>query len=248
MLGDEAGVRAFPERSEWRKYLLSGLVECGVCGHTMAASTIREPVSKDNVDGARVLKARYICQKIATGGCGTVVIMQEPLHEWVEAQVVAALDAPELAAASAIDGQHDTADQEGALRQAQREDETLLIKLDDDMADGLLDDARWRRQARRVSERIAERRSTLAGLVVQGARPRLPEATEIRRQWAIRDVTWKQSVLRQVVDKVVIAPHPRGVATRLTPFKTETLEQFAARQDQHTAGVLAQRVQVCFIH
>ncbi len=49
-----------------------------------------------------------------------------------------------------------------------------------------------------------------------------------------------------MVDKVVISAHPHGVATRLPSFKTETPDQFTARQNHHTAAILGQRILVRF--
>jgi site-specific DNA recombinase len=226
-----------PDWSNRRKYALSGLLTCSLCGHWLSGST-RGP-SQRKSGGTRPRVQTFACQP-ANGGCGRLRIDYAPVEEWVLGQVFARLDVPSLrdalsAGASQVD--------DDELRQQIQEDERLLERLDDDHADGLLDRRRYLRQLNRIQQRLHEARRDLAEVqrtsfvIDTGGRT-------LREVWAEHDATWQRTLLGHLIDKIIIEPHPAGVTTTLTRRRGEDDSSLGQRRHEHQELVLLQRVHV----
>ncbi len=73
-----------------RRYLLAGLLRCGLCGATL--------VARPRTDGSR----RYICPKgPGQAGCGGIAVLSDPVEQLIAEAVLYRLDTPELVAALA---------------------------------------------------------------------------------------------------------------------------------------------------
>jgi hypothetical protein len=226
-----------PDWSNRRKYALSGLLTCSLCGHWLSGST-RGP-SKTKGGETRPKVQTFACQP-ANGGCGKLRIDYTPVEEWVLGQVFARLDVPGVrtalsAGASRVD--------DDELRQQIQEDERLLERLDDDHADGLLDRRRYLRQLHRIQQRLHEARRELAevqrtSFVIDTG------GQSLREVWAEHDATWQRTLLGHLIDKIVIEPHPAGVTTTLTRRRGEDDASLAQRRLEHQELVLSQRVRI----
>jgi site-specific DNA recombinase len=225
-----------PDWSNRRKYALSGLLTCSLCGHWLSGSTRGPSQTKSGETRPRV--QTFACQP-ANGGCGKLRIDYAPVEAWVLGQVFARLDVPSLR--NALSAGASQGDDE--LRQRIRDDEQRLERLDDDHADGLLDRRRYLRQLHRIQQRLHEARQELAEVqrtsfvIDTGGRT-------VRDVWCDRDILWRRTLLEHVIDKVVIEPHPAGVTTNLSRRRAETDEDLARRRAEHREKLLLQRVRI----
>jgi DNA invertase Pin-like site-specific DNA recombinase len=144
--------------------LLRGLVKCGRCGAALHGDRTK--------DGGR---GRYRCSGEKTRTCSLSVRMDDLdgyVAGWV-ALYLAALDPDEDEALLEDLGRaflQDAAGESDLERRAVLDDlagvGAILERLDDDRADGLLDEARYRRQVTRLQEREASLKEALAALAL----------------------------------------------------------------------------------
>jgi hypothetical protein len=154
--------------------------------------------------------------------------------------VFARLDVPGMQEALTSPGEcPDAEDLRRRIADAQRR----LERLDDQYADGVLDDQRYRRQVQRLTEQITEMRIRLAAtqrdvfIIDTGGRT-------LREAWTEHDATWQRTLLGHLIDKVVIEPHPAGVTTNLSRRRGEDDSSLAQRRHEHQERVLFQRVRI----
>ena len=181
----------------------------------------------------------FICAS-ATGGCGRIRVDYPILEAWVLALVFARLDVPDVSAALSTREEHGDDDE---LRQQIREDERRLEGLDDQFADGVLDDRRYRRQVDRLSKRLAANRAKLAEIHLSTFTIDTA-GRSLRDVWAEHDATWQRTFLGHVIEKVVIGPHPAGTTTTLSRRRGESDESLENRRKENQELLLLQRVGV----
>ncbi|MHB8437838.1 MAG: recombinase family protein [Acidimicrobiales bacterium] len=181
-----------------RRYPLTGLLFCGVCGARL--------VARPRDDGQR----RYICAKGPNfSGCGKSTALAEPLEQFIAEAVLHRLDTPKL--------------QRAVQRTLAAEDDAESLQADLDDADAELEElARLRGQGRiSVREWLAarepiERRRQAATRRLQGlsgasaldgfiGRPGL-----LRSQWADLDPARQRAIITSVLPRVVVNPAVRG--------------------------------------
>ncbi len=146
-----------------RRYLLSGLLRCHKCGHTMFSA-------------ARKDTRRYVC---ASGpdhdGCGGTMIVANPVEVLIVAAVLFRLDTPELA--DALAGRAGADARTSALSQALAEDQLQLTELTGLYAAKNISAREWMDARTPIQARIdrteqalarATRSDALAGLVGNG--------------------------------------------------------------------------------
>jgi DNA invertase Pin-like site-specific DNA recombinase len=193
-----------------RRYLLTRLVRCSLCGHGM--------VSRPRGDGAR----RYVC---ATGpglpGCGRTAILAAHLEPFVVHAVLHRLDSPGLAAALAGDSAP-----AGASAEARRELDEGNAQLDELAAAygqkqitmheylAARKPIENRMDSARAALNIDSRSAALGGY--------LTDPNALRREWSELTLTRQRSLVAAVLDHVAIAPAVRGRnkfdPARVTPF------------------------------
>ena len=99
-----------------------------------------------------------------------------------------------------------------------------------------MDDACWRRQVQRLSERIQSHETELAELTKRATRSNTPDLNSVRRGCERRQENnkqnnaWKRDVLSMFIDKVTIQPYPDGMPVTLTRRRGESDESLAERQ------------------
>jgi DNA invertase Pin-like site-specific DNA recombinase len=228
-----------PDWSSRLKYPLSGLLFCAECGHWLSGAALpdRRPPGPDGKRRPPMLS--FACVT-ATGGCGKLRIAYGPLERWVLDMVFARLDVPGMQEALSSPGEcPDAEDLRRRIADAQRR----LERLDDQYADGVLDDQRYRRQVQRLTEQITEMRIRLAEtqrdvfIIDTGGRT-------LREAWTEHDATWQRTLLGHLIDKIVIEPHPAGVTTNLSRRRGEDDSSLAQRRHEHQERVLFQRVRI----
>jgi len=225
--------------SNRRRYPLSGLLFCGLCGHWLSGSHRTPPPRKD---GVKRLGVRTFGCVSTNGGCGKIQIDYLPVEAWVLAQLFARLEVPGVQAA--LSTREDSSDDD-QLRQQITKDERRLERLDDDYSDGTLDRTRYRRQVARLTERVDTMRSQLAAtlrstFVIDTQGRSLREAWDAHAE----DVPWQRALLEHVIDRVTITPQPTGVTSTLTRRRHEHDGDLIKRRLEHSERTLFQRVHV----
>jgi hypothetical protein len=228
-----------PDWSNRRKYAMSGLLWCSLCGHWLSGSVRSASKTKSGVERPKV--QTFMCA-VANGGCGRLRIDYAPVEMWVLGQVFARLDVPALSDAAS---RPEPVNHDDELRRRIADDERRLERLDNDRTDDLIDRARYVTQVKRVTARIDAARAQLA----ESQKKRIVIDTggrSVRDAWAEHehDVTWRRTFLEQVIDRVTILPHPAGVASTLTRRRGESDEQLKSRRKEHLDAILFERVRV----
>lgn len=176
-----------------RSYLLSGMLRCGRCGHTLFSSR-------------RKTSRRYVCVGGPDHrGCGRLTVVAEPVEELVAAAVLYRLDSPDMAAV--IAGRAAQDEQAAALAESVAQDSAQLEELAHAYAARDITMTEWMTARRPIEDRQrdAQRRldrltrtDKLSGFIGNG------EA--LRAQWADLNLTRQHAIIGAVLDHAVIAP------------------------------------------
>ena len=217
----------WPRPSTVRKRPLLGIVFCGRCGNRLAS-----------MPGSKGGPAAYFCSTQATGGCGKLRIAIDRLEPWLLEHMVASIDTLKLQ----IGGDSDQLIQEA--KSALLRDEAALNQMDDDHYAGLLPRSDWLRQRARVAKRHDETQTQLAELLSRSASASLPSGVELKRQWPLQDAHWQHAMVASVIDKVVIQPHPKGMALTLSRRRGESDADLESRRQTHLIKILRARVHI----
>ncbi len=229
--------RAGGYASTARKHALTGIVTCGntVEGRICGTRLYSQPAGG---------KSTLVCVS-AHGGCGHVRINYDPLEAHVLELVAQRLDE---FGPPAIAGLEMDADEEAALRSDVDADESRLKKLQDDYVDGLFDRDDFQRQQVRLRDRLEANRIRLADLQRDRIARDMPTtAAEFAKIWAdVIDLDRHRAILGHFLADVVIKPHPKGVATRMSRRRGESDSDYFERCAAHQEAVLARRVEVVY--
>lgn len=197
-----------------RTYMLTGITHCGgtwpqetekagqICGGAMYGQG-----KKDNGK----YKRRYACKKYDNHGirigCCTVFRIAEPVELLVSEAVLARFDSPEIACALA------PADNETRMGEVVQELAQLTTRrqaLAEEYAEGVheLDDYKVMRDKLKVKIDVLE--SERKSLLNDNAKKLALPTDGLREVWDTASMEWKASVIRLLVEKVVIHPGRPG--------------------------------------
>ncbi|GAB3586328.1 recombinase family protein [Calidifontibacter terrae] len=202
-----------------------GLTVCGLCGKKLISQKYKSHV-------------RLICHSQAMGGCGKVTIDHDQLEEYVTARVFAALESDETT--KLLGTPADTAE-ERDLRQRLRDLRNERSRAYNAMVKGWVEEAEFDHQRQRIDAEVIAVETRLTELASAGI---VGSLDEIRDGWDQRPPLARRAVLQSVVRVVRVQPHPKGVATTLTPFKDECDTCLQRRRRRHREATLDQRVQI----
>ncbi|MDA8372447.1 MAG: recombinase family protein [Nocardiopsaceae bacterium] len=189
-----------------RKYMLSGLLECGKCGHRMS-------------NRPRSGTPRYVCPNMpGRANCGGIATNGARTDELIRDMVLTALASPELVERL----QQRTAPDDG-LAERIRAAEDRADELAADWAAGEITRSEWR-TAKDVLDRQLERdRETLARSTqtraLQGFIGATPE--RMRRRWDDMGNGQRAAVVAAVVEKIIV--HPADPRRRWDPDRFEII-------------------------
>jgi site-specific DNA recombinase len=194
-----------PGGREVERRLLTGLLVCGTCGHRLTA--------KAKKDGTPV----YRCMKLAgRENCGGILITGARVDELVREAVLAALDTPSL-------DEHLRAGDDprvAALDAQVAADEDAMLQLSrDHYVERLIGREEFLAARRPLEERIAANNERLARLRQREILATMAPGERVAEHWERADISWQRSLLRAVVDRVVVRPARRGVGW--TPERVE---------------------------
>ena len=191
-----------------RRYLLSGLCRCGLCGTKMYSVP-------------RFETARYLCRSGHDfGGCGRMAVTAAPLEAWITEAVLQRLDSAEMA--DALEGQTRDDEHATALHEHVQADTSRLAELAVMWADGELDQAQWRAARSRLDQRLAGHRIALArmrGTTVVDQW--VGNGGELRQRWTGLNLDRQTAIVRAVIDHLVIRPATQRGRRSLDPDRVE---------------------------
>ena len=189
----EDPARRTNDRGGVYRYLLSGLVFCGVCGNRMTG------MRKDSYTG-------YMCRNKYGEGNKCVQRSAAPVEELITEAVFVALESPEwdqLADRPADDPTRELYE-ELAL------DQGLLDRLEDKVAQELIRPEAAKRNRAEVERRMDRRRGELARLGNTRVVANVP--TNLRDVWPNFSLDRQRAILSAVIERVEI--HPTGPGRR----------------------------------
>jgi len=196
--------RTFPGgvQVEGRKYLLTGLIYCGVCEQPMSGHAHRGGNSLHK-------KKRYACHKIRNGAessaCGTVYRMAEGLEAFV---IEAALDLVERSGLPVVvDPQAQDAK---VLLQQYQKLRSRRSDLRHDYATGFLKSEEYAEARAILESEIEEVQTKLARVQPDGAADNLiPPGKSVRAAWKEGTFSWRRLFLARAIVQVIVKPNPR---------------------------------------
>lgn len=186
-------------RGVGRKYLLTGLLYCGNCHQYMIGSK-----TKRRGELVRRYRCRHYDNYGQLVGCGRVFRMADPLEAFITEAVLYRLDSPQVAAAL-------TQTDENGLDELLAEYQSARTRLDQmttDYASGFLSREEYA-VAKRVAEDAVEAAREALGRV-QTRPTEVPAPEVIRQVWDEAGLDWKHSVIRLLVDRILVLPGSPG--------------------------------------
>jgi site-specific DNA recombinase len=193
-----------------RRYLLTGLLHCALCGAKL--------VARPRADKRRC----YVC---ATGpgfhGCGKIRILSDTLEEFVAEAVLYRLDSPELTQAMRTDPDADRNASDLEIKIA--EDQAQLEELAGSYAAREITLAEWLLARHIVETRQEASKAAFARLDRHAALRSLSgQSDRLRSQWADLNLDRRRAVITTLLDRVSIHPGIRGL-NRFDPRRIEPL-------------------------
>jgi len=179
-----------------RRYLLTGLARCGLCGGKL--------IARPRDDKRRT----YVCSSGPNfSGCGRIRILADPLEEWVTELVLIRLDSPALT--EQLAGEHDV-DQAPLMVEIEA-CEAKLADLAGQWASDELTRPEWIAARKAVEARLSAARRQL----LEADRPRpvagmAGQGSALRSSWPTLEFARRRGVVTAVVDQVVVGPAVKG--------------------------------------
>lgn len=188
-------------RPKSRKFLLTGMLECGLCGTSLIGNTAKQPRSGETY---RIYRCRHQARRNPEDrGCGRVTRGAIPLEHFIKELIIYRLDSPQLAdLLSAQDGSKQRAQEllnKRALLEAKMND------LVDDYADGTLSKFEFRRAKQRAQEQLEAVQDQIAALHSSDTLEGLISAGQsVRAQWEAETDGWRRAVIDLLIEKIVV--------------------------------------------
>ena len=176
-----------------RSYLLTGMLRCGRCGHTLFSSR-------------RVNSRRYVCKGGPDHrGCGRLTVVADPVEQLVATAVLYRLDTPEMG--DVIAGRAAQDERATALAEALAQDTAQLEELAEAYAAKDITMREWMTARKPIQDRASDaqrrldritRTDSLTGFIGNG--------DALRAQWSDLILDRQHAIVRAVLDHAVIAP------------------------------------------
>ena len=174
-----------------RRYLLSGLLRCGLCGRTLHSAP------KNQV-------RRYGCSMgVDVRGCGRIFIYAEMLEAFIIEAVLYRLDTPELLRDIST-GPDATADV-AALTETIQSTTARMDDLAKTWADGDISRTEWLTARDRLQQRLEGDRRALARLTRRDAIDAyIGRGNELRERWDSLNLSRQVAIIKAVLDHAVV--------------------------------------------
>jgi DNA invertase Pin-like site-specific DNA recombinase len=187
LLSDPARRTTKPSRS----YPLVGVMQCGECGHRMAAAVVNT-------------KRTYECKRMY-GGCG-VNVNADRAEGVIYSEMLPLADDPKLRDVVAQE-EAGTAEQAERLVLENATDGRKLAELSDMLTDDEMDRATYTKQSKKLRRRIEGRQVQLAGMRTQSALDRL--GGNVESSWDSMTPEDRLMVTKALIDHVKVSSASR---------------------------------------
>ena len=180
-----------PTRSSYaRKYMLSGILRCEICGNTMSGRP-------------KGSTPRYVCPKVpGTTHCGKIATVAIKTDEFVRDVVLTALASPNMTKRLRARGEVDP-----EVPKAIAADEALLEELAEKWANHEINSSEWSAAKAVIQPRLDRNLKTLAQ--VTETTPLLDlngDYEDLLERWEKLSITERRAVILSVVDHITCAP------------------------------------------
>ena len=188
-----------------RSYLLTGLLRCGKCDHTLYSA-------------ARATTRRYVCSRGPDhGGCGRLTVVAGPVEQLIADAVLFRLDTPELA--DALAGRAAVDKRTAALGGRLAEDQAQLAELAGLYAGKQITAREWMGARSSIQARVDKTEKELARLTRTDALTGLVgNGQALREAWSGLNLTRQHAIVRAVLGHAVIGAGTSG-ARELDPAR-----------------------------
>ena len=190
-----------------RKYLLTGLVYCGVCGQ----NNRQTPLVGYGTMRQGLVRGRYYCVKLGdTGmerGCGRISRLAEPVENLVAQAVLYRLDSEGVAE---LFKQASQSEEVGTLIEQYQAHKNRLDDLVYDYGSGLLDREQLALAKRAVEDAMESTRRKLDKLQSGRTLASIPLGQSLREAWDANGLEWRRNLISLVVEKVILHPGRAG--------------------------------------
>lgn len=181
-----------------RRYLLTGVIQCGRCGGAMVGHAKKDPSSD-------VARPKYVCPEYPHGTwCGNNTRLAAPLEHLVREALIFRLDSPQLAQFVPEETPSEDLDEMLATQTA------LSRKLDDlvdDYADGTLSKPQFHRAKQRVEAELDGLLAVIRSIYAsESASDMLAAADNVRNAWERESDGWRRKLMSHVIERVVVHP------------------------------------------
>lgn len=179
-----------------RRYLLTGLLTCGVCGEPL--------IARPRGDGRR----RYVCaRRPGSKGCGKLAILSDELEDLVVEMALQRLEGPALARAlSTRDGAEEDTSQR-TIDEANRQ----LEELAGVYAEQRITLSEWMVAREPIEERLRQAKAALARSNGKEAIEEfVGRGSHLRETWGDLPLSRKRAILFAILEHVVIGPAVKG--------------------------------------
>jgi site-specific DNA recombinase len=180
-----------------RRYLLTRLVVCGRCRLRMISHPQRGT-------------ARYECRSDGhLGGCGSMSITAEPLHDLIRDYVLEALDGPQLTEALARTARATHVGTEDLANRIEV-NEIQLNALMEERVRGEITVREWRTARESIQKQIlADRQALVDGDRSPNLRRYIGRGAALAEEWDVMTLDQQRGVISSVISQVVINPASR---------------------------------------
>ena len=184
-----------------RRYLLTGLLRCDLCGAPL--------IARPQAGGER----RYVCAKgPGHSGCGRMAIMAEPVEAFLSEAVLVQLDAPAVAAALAAAQSADAAT--AAEHDALRQDRDQLDELARAYGERQVTFPEWLAARAPIEARIDAAQRKVSRMSRSAAiDPYVGKASTLRAAWPTLPLNRQRSIVSALLDRAVIRSAVPGRTT-----------------------------------
>jgi site-specific DNA recombinase len=193
-----------------RRYLLTGLLRCSLCGATL--------VARPRADGTR----RYVCANgPGFAGCGRTVVMAEPVEELVAAGVLHRLDGPGLAAALRAEAEGDEA--ASSVVSGLEADEAQLTEIAGAYGRREVTFSEYLAARKPIEARIEAAKRHLSRTSRSAAlADYVGDSAALRERWSGLDLSRQRAIVEAVLDRATVLPAVRG-RNRFDPDRVDPL-------------------------
>jgi DNA invertase Pin-like site-specific DNA recombinase len=191
-----------------RRYLLTGLLRCGLCDAPL--------VARPQANGDR----RYVCAKgPGHSGCGRMAIRADRVEAFLAEAVLVQLDTPAVAAALATAASADAAS--AAEHDALRQDREQLDELARAYGDRVVTFSEWLAARAPIEARIDAAQRKLSRMSRSAAiDPYVGRSETLRAAWRELPLNRQRSIVAALLDRAVIRPAVPG-RTAFDPDRIE---------------------------